>query len=59
MNSYSVQVIDATGKVLADNEFENDADLSKTISIPNAQKGLYFVTIKAAELVVTKKVIVQ
>lgn len=59
MNSYSVQVIDATGKVLADNEFENDADLSKTISIPNAQTGLYFVTIKAAELVVTKKVIVQ
>lgn len=59
VNNYSVQIIDATGKLLADNEFENDADLSKTISIPNAQTGLYFVTIKAAELVVTKKVIVQ
>lgn len=59
LDNYSIQILDATGKLIVDNEYLNDSSLSKNIVIPNAQSGLYFITIKASDMVVTKKLVVE
>lgn len=57
--NYAMQVYDSTGRVLVDEENANNQDLVKNIQLPSAQKGVYFVTLRTQEGIVTKKVIVE
>lgn len=57
-DKYSVFIVDALGKVVYDNEFNQTTDLSQTIQLDNAS-GLYFVTIRSNNESVTKKIVVE
>ncbi|WP_264512724.1 zinc-dependent metalloprotease [Flavobacterium sp. N1719] len=57
--NYAMQVYDSTGRVLVDEENANNQDLVKNIQLPSAQRGVYFVTLRTQEGIVTKKVIVE
>jgi hypothetical protein len=59
VTNYSLQVFDAAGRVIVDEENENNAELVRSIQLPSAQKGLYFVTLRTPEGIATKKVIVE
>ncbi len=56
---YSVEVIDMSGKVVYKNYFNDTSNLTQTVTIENTVKGVYFVTIKSNEVVVTKKIIIE
>jgi hypothetical protein len=57
--NYAMQVYDSTGRVLVDEENANNQELVKNIQLPSAQRGVYFVTLRTQEGIVTKKVIVE
>ncbi|RXR21958.1 zinc-dependent metalloprotease [Flavobacterium stagni] len=59
VSNYAMQVYDSTGRVLVDEENANNQDLVKNIQLPAAQRGVYFVTLRTQEGIVTKKVIVE
>lgn len=59
VTNYSLQVFDATGRIIVDEENANNAELVHTIQLPSAQKGVYFVTLRTVEGIATKKVIVE
>jgi hypothetical protein len=56
---YSVQVFDVTGKVVFENNFDENSSVLQTINIDNAEKGIYFVNIKTNNGLVTKKVVIE
>ncbi|MEN9336685.1 MAG: hypothetical protein RLZZ500_1672 [Bacteroidota bacterium] len=57
--NYAFQVYDSTGRVLVDEENAANTELVKNIQLPAAQRGVYFVTLRTQEGIVTKKVIVE
>lgn len=59
VTNYSLQVFDATGRIIVDEENANNSELVYTIQLPSAQKGVYFVTLRTVEGIATKKVIVE
>jgi len=58
-NNYSVMIIDALGRIVYDNDFDQTTDLVQTIQLDNALTGLYFVTIKSNGEILTRKIIVE
>lgn len=59
VSNYSLQVFDASGRVIVDEENANNTELVRSIQLPAAQKGLYFVSLRTQEGIATKKVIVE
>ncbi len=58
-DEYSVFIVDALGKVVYDNDFNQTVDLVQTIQLNNALSGLYFVTIRSNGETLTKKIIIE
>lgn len=58
-DQYSVMIIDPSGKVVYDNEFNQTSDLVQNIKLDNASTGLYFVTIRSNGETLTKKIVIE
>ncbi|MES2747832.1 MAG: zinc-dependent metalloprotease [Bacteroidota bacterium] len=58
-DKFSVLIIDALGRIVYDNEFNQTVDLVQTIQLDNALNGVYFVTIESNGETLTKKIIVE
>jgi hypothetical protein len=56
---YSVEVFDVTGRVVFENFYNQNAELSQKISIQNPTSGVYFVNIKSGNSIVTNKIIIE
>lgn len=56
---YSVQVFDSTGRSIIENDYTQNNELNQVIRLNDAAKGVYFVSIKSQDAVVTKKIIVE
>lgn len=61
LDNYTIQIYDATGRLIIDNEYYQNSSLSQTIKMDNnALSGVYFVSIRSAEGgMVTKKVVIK
>lgn len=59
VSDYSVEVIDQTGRVVFNGDFENQNNLTQSIALNSASTGIYFVTVKSNDTVATKKIIVN
>ncbi len=59
LNNYTLQVFDATGRLIFGKEFNQTQNMQQNVSLNNPQSGLYFVTIRSDNAVLTKKIIVQ
>ena len=57
--NYTLQVYDATGRVIVDEEQVNNSELVRTITLPSAQNGVYFVMLRTQDGIATKKVVVE
>jgi Pregnancy-associated plasma protein-A/Secretion system C-terminal sorting domain len=56
---YAVEIFDVTGKVVYENNFNAASNLVQTVTLDNASKGVYFITLKSNGTVVTKKIILE
>ncbi len=60
VTDFNVEIFDITGKMVYVNEFYQNSDLVKEIKIEEEiSKGVYFMTIKTNEGLVTKKIIIE
>ncbi|WP_158626875.1 zinc-dependent metalloprotease [Flavobacterium sp. GT3R68] len=59
VSNYSVKVCDQTGRIVFENEFTNNSNLSEKFNLNETAAGIYFVTVKADNTVTTKKIIIE
>lgn len=59
LNNYTLQVFDATGRLMFRKEFNQTQNVQQNVSLNNPQSGLYFVTITSDNVILTRKIIVQ
>jgi hypothetical protein len=57
--SYSVEVFDVTGQTIYENNYDQSAGLTQTITLQNTTTGVYFINIKTENGLVTKKLMIQ
>ncbi len=58
-DKFTVLILDALGRVVYDNEFNQTIDLVQNIQLDNALTGVYFVTIESKGTTLTKKIIIE
>lgn len=56
---YSIEVFDATGRTVLENNYNQNNELNQEVKLYDAAKGVYFVSIKSQDAVITKKIIVE
>lgn len=59
LSSYSVDVLDQSGRVVLSNKFDNQIALEQTIDLGNFSSGVYFVRVYSDLGSVVKKIIIQ
>lgn len=59
MGNYSVEIYDATGRVIFEKEYVQNLDLQQNISLNTTLTGVYFVSIKSEGANAIKKIIVE
>jgi hypothetical protein len=59
LTDYAVEVFDITGRVVFENNYNQNADLSQNVVLQNTTRGVYFVNIKTGNTIVTNKIIVE
>lgn len=59
VSNYSAQVMDQSGRIVFENEYEHNNNLIQKIDLNMVAKGIYFVAIKSNGTVATKKVVVE
>jgi hypothetical protein len=59
LNDYSIQIFDATGRIVFENEYSNNNLHQQNINLNSNTKGIYFINIKSQGTLVTKKIIVE
>jgi hypothetical protein len=59
VTDFNVEVFDVTGKVIYNNQFNQNSDLVKEIKLNQISKGVYFMNIKTNEGLITKKIIIE
>ena len=59
MENYSVEIYDATGRVIFEKEYIQNQELQQNISLNSTLTGVYFVSIKSEGVNAIKKVIVE
>lgn len=59
MENYSVQIYDATGRVIFEKDYIQNQDLQQNISLNSTLTGVYFVSIKSEGVNAVKKIIVE
>jgi len=59
LNNYSVQIYDATGRVVYEKEFSQNQELQQNVSLNSTLSGVYFVSIKSDGVNAVKKIIVE
>ena len=59
MENYSVEIYDATGRVIFEKEYIHNQELQQNISLNSTLTGVYFVSIKSEGVNAIKKVIVE
>ena len=57
--NYSIQIFDTSGRVVFENEYIQNTSLSQAITLDTASSGIYFVSIKSKDAIITKKIIVE
>jgi Pregnancy-associated plasma protein-A/Secretion system C-terminal sorting domain len=58
-DKFSVLIIDALGRIVYDNEFNQTVDLVQTIQLDKVLTGIYFVTIESNGETLTKKIVIE
>lgn len=58
-SSFSVEVFDATGKTIFENNYEQFSGLIQTINLDKPSTGVYFVNVKSDKGLATKKLIIE
>lgn len=60
-NNYSVQIIDASGRIVGDYDYSNNSSMIHQIKLDSSLSGLYFVTIKVEDTgaVINKKILIK
>lgn len=58
-DQFSVLILDALGRVVYDNDFNQTTDLVQTIKMDSALSGIYFVTIESNGQKMTKKIVIE
>lgn len=60
VSDFSIEIFDATGKVVYIDEFYQNSDLVKEIKLQDEiSKGIYFMNIKTNEGLITKKIVIE
>ena len=59
LNDYSIEVFDVSGRVVFDKNYNNTSSLQQNIELNPTQKGVYFLNIKSASTILTKKIIIK
>ena len=59
MENYSIQIYDATGRVIFEKEYIENQELQQNIILNSALTGVYFVSIKNEGVNAIKKIIVE
>lgn len=59
MEDYSVEIYDATGRILFEKKYIQNQDLQQNISLNSSLTGVYFVSIKSQGVNAIKKIIVE
>lgn len=59
VNSFSVEVFDATGKTIYENNFDQSSNLVQAINLNNPTSGIYFMNVKSDKGIVTKKLVIE
>lgn len=54
-NDVSIEVFDVSGRIVYENYFTQNSNLSQEVKIENSSSGLYFINIKSGSTVVTEK----
>ena len=57
--NYTVFIYDSLGREVYHSDFNQTTDLAQSIKINNALKGMYFVSIKSNDAIITKKIIIE
>ena len=58
-NGVKVLVYDMRGRLILENNFENNATFNQNIQLNNAQSGVYLLTVTDGEMKQTKKIVVE
>lgn len=58
-DSYTVFIYDSLGREVYNTDFNQTSELVQNIQIDNALKGMYFVSIRSNDAIVTKKIIIE
>ena len=58
-NGIKVLVYDMRGRLILENNFENNATFNQNIQLNNAQAGVYLLTVTDGEMKQTKKIVVE
>lgn len=57
---FGVKIYDITGKVIYENEFNSNSDLTKEIKLNETiGKGVYFMNVNTLDGIITKKIIIE
>jgi hypothetical protein len=59
LTNYAIEVFDVTGRVVFENNYNQNSELTQNIAIPNPSRGVYFVNVKSGDVIVTNKIIVD
>ena len=59
VDNYTVFIYDSLGREVYHSDFNQTTDLAQSIKINNALKGMYFVSIKSNNAIITKKIIIE
>jgi hypothetical protein len=58
-DGYAVEVFDISGRTVYTNNFNASSDLVQNVDLEGSSKGVYFITLKSNNVVVTKKIIIE
>jgi hypothetical protein len=58
-NDYLVEVFDISGRVVYENYFTQNSNLTQEVKIENPSSGIYFVNVKSGSVISTEKIIIK
>ena len=59
LSSFSVNVVDQSGRIVFDNKYDTQLDLEQNISLENIASGIYFVKVSSDQGTMVKKIVVE
>lgn len=59
LSSFSVNVVDQSGRIVFDKKYDTQLDLEQNISLENIASGIYFVKVSSDQGTMVKKIVVE